>query len=242
MSNGEGEDRGPLPSQTLEAVAKTMVRQAREYGFSREDFVRFVNLLLDLAFEDKEGYIPPAVNRDGAEPGENPPDDFSIEAKRVNIRRYRDEDYPLLEKWVSDPEGRLFLLTRTSSGAPDDLKTLLASPSSVFGIVNLEQEPIGALAYLDLDPVQGKAELRKLIGEPQARGRGFAAEATRFWVEFGLTTLGLRKIYVHTLDTNLANIRLNERLGFRVEGLLREECYFDGEFHDLLRMSLVVPR
>ena len=51
----------------------------------------------------------------------------------------------------------------------------------------------------------------------------------------------MRKIYVNTLDTNLANIRLNEQLGFRVEGVLRDEVLLNGEFQDVLRMSLILP-
>ena len=34
------------------------------------------------------------------------------------------------------------------------------------------------------------------------------------------------------------NIRLNEDLGFRVEGVLRNEVLIDGTYHDVLRMGL----
>ncbi len=111
-----------------------------------------------------------------------------------------------------------------------------------FAIVSLDDVPIGALAYLNLDRQQGKAELRKLIGDKRARGQGYAKTATQYWIEYGISTLGLRKIYVNTLDNNLSNIKLNEMLGFRVEGLLRDEVLIDGKYKDLLRMSLILPR
>jgi RimJ/RimL family protein N-acetyltransferase len=54
--------------------------------------------------------------------------------------------------------------------------------------------------------------------------------------------LRLEKVYVSTLQTQLSNIRLNESVGFRVEGLLRGEVRIDGERHDVLRMGLdLVP-
>ena len=97
---------------------------------------------------------------------------------------------------------------------------------------------IGSVAFLDYDPVQRKAELRKLIGEPELRGKGYAKEASELWLRYGLGTLGLKKIYLNTLNTNLRNLRLNEELGFKIEGILRNEVYFDGQYHDVLRMGL----
>ncbi len=90
-----------------------------------------------------------------------------------------------------------------------------------------------------MNPAQQKAELRKLIGDPRIRGKGLAKEATRLSIQYGLTTLDLRKIYVNTLNTNLANMRLNEDLGFLVEGILRGEAVVDGRRHDVLRMGLL---
>ena len=43
-----------------------------------------------------------------------------------------------------------------------------------------------------------------------------------------------------TLETDLRNVQLNEQLGFKVEGILRNECWFDGAYHDILRMALLV--
>jgi len=83
-----------------------------------------------------------------------------------------------------------------------------------------------------------KAELRKLIGEPGMRAKGLAKESTRLWIHYGIEVLGLRKIYLNTLDTNIRNIKLNEELGFKFEGILRNEVFFDGKYHDVLRMGI----
>lgn len=234
---GQPNDFGPTPGETIEAVAKTIFRQAKEYGFSHTDFIRFVNIILDLDFNKKETYTPPPSQ---ISVGENSEEHFSISSSRLAIQRYRPEHFDYLQRWVRDPEGRKFLLTRTSATEPDNLEELLDARESVFGIVYHQEKPIGAVAFLNIDVYHRKAELRKLIADPSTRGQGFAKEATRSWIDYGIRELKLRKIYLHTLDTNLANIRINEQLGFRVEGLLREECFYDGKFHDLLRMGLLV--
>jgi RimJ/RimL family protein N-acetyltransferase len=43
------------------------------------------------------------------------------------------------------------------------------------------------------------------------------------------------------MDTNFRNIRLNESLGFVVEGILRNEYVLDGRERDVLRMGLYRP-
>src|SRR4029079_4746463 len=105
-------------------------------------------------------------------------------------------------------------------------------------VIEHEGRPVGCVAYLDHDGRQRRAELRKMIGDPALRGRGLGREATERWVGYGIGALGLRKIYLNTLATNIRNIKLNEELGFRVEGILRNEVLVDGEYRDVLRMGL----
>ena len=116
---------------------------------------------------------------------------------------------------------------------------LCNSDANLIGLIMFnDNHPIGLMAYLDVDYGQFKAELRKMIGEPEFRGRGLAKEASALWIDYGFSTLNLQKIYLNTLNTNIRNIRLNEELGFRVEGIMRNEVYFDNCFHDVLRMGL----
>lgn len=234
----EASQKAAMPQQTIEAVAKSFYRETYQYGFRRADYLRFVNILLDLGLETSGVYTPPATA--AREPAA--PDSVEEgERARITVRTYEEEDREILQRWIDDPIGGQFLTTRPEAPLHHDLDSLLADPNNVFGMVALDDNPIGALAFLDVDRTSRKAELRKLIGEPEARGHGYAKIATQVWIEYGLTTLGLRKIYVNTLDTNLANIRLNEELGLRIEGLLRDEIELDGRYHDILRMSLIVP-
>ncbi len=97
------------------------------------------------------------------------------------------------------------------------------------------------MAFLDVDQIQQRAELRKLIAVPAERGKGYAEEATRLWLKYGFQQLGLEKIYVSTLQTHIRNIQLNEAIGFRVEGVLYNEVRIGDHRHDVLRMGMCVP-
>ena len=97
---------------------------------------------------------------------------------------------------------------------------------------------VGFGPFLNYDVNHLKAELRKMIGNPKYRGKGYAKEATKLWINYGFCNLDLKKIYLNTFDTNIRNIRLNEEVGFRVEGILGNEVFVDGEYKDVLRMGL----
>ena len=161
-----------------------------------------------------------------------------LTGKRLIIRSFdTDSDIALLNTWLKDKYGRYFVLSSTTAQSVS-IDALVNGNRNYFGIITtLEGMPIGALVYLDHDKDQKRAELRKLIGDPEFRGIGLAEEAARLWIAYGINALKLEKIYVSTLQTHLSNIKLNENIGFQFEGLLRNEVLIDGTRHDVLRMG-----
>ena len=43
-----------IPQATLEIIAKSFTKKMQNYGFGPLDYLRFVNLLLDLSFDTKQ--------------------------------------------------------------------------------------------------------------------------------------------------------------------------------------------
>lgn len=232
-----------IPTAMLEVLARNFCREAVGYGFRQIDFVRYVNLLLDASMNPAR----PAATKSRADdrraapsaPGRKRRQALPLAGVDVGIRSFDHRtDLPLLEQWVQEANGRYFLLSSTSP-ARSSVRELLDSEYTVIGTVTLpDGMPIGTMAFLDFDPLQRRAELRKLIGVPSMRARGFAKEASRLWIDYGLAAFGLKKIYLNTTHTHLRNVRLNEELGFKVEGILRNELCVDGVYQDVLRMGL----
>jgi len=228
---------GKLPDRTIETLARGFFREASTYGFSQGDYLRFMNRLLELSMAADGDPIARAHRLDA------PPVEalysLPLHGDQVRIRAFdRRRDMGLLARWSADEFGRYFLMSRTRSGTAT-LEALVDDPASLIGIVTLPDGlPIGATAFLNIDVDQRLAELRKLIGEPAMRGRGYAKAASRLWVGYGFRGLRLHKIYLNTLNTNLRNIQLNEDLGFKVEGMLRDEVLVDGKYYDVLRMAI----
>jgi RimJ/RimL family protein N-acetyltransferase len=231
---------GSIPDLTLKTLARTFFKEATGYGFTQVDYVKFVNILLDMAMKSD----PEAAGRSGSGGFELPVGTtvaagLPLRGEHLIVRRFDPEqDLTLLDRWLADGWGRYFLLS-SATAQRRDVHEVVRNESSVIGTITLlDSTPIGVVAFLDHDPLQRKAELRKLIGDVGQRRKGFGKEASALWIRYGLDVLNLEKIYLSTLNTNIRNIKLNEELGFVVEGILRNEVFIDGTHHDVLRMGL----
>jgi len=227
-----------IPLATIQTLARSVFKEAAKYGFSQLDVIRLVNELMDNCTAQEREIAEPTGNHEEPTVMTSGTAGLPLSSKRLMIRSFDAEsDIALLNTWLSDKYGRHFVLSSTAAQSISIDELVFGERNHLGIITTLEQKPIGALAYLDHDDGQRRAELRKLIGDSEYRGKDLAEEATRLWIAYGLDALKLDKIYVSTLQANLGNIRLNERIGFQVEGLLRDEVLIDGVRHDVLRMG-----
>lgn len=231
--------KSEIPDKTIEAFARNFHKEARIYGFSDSDCLRFVNAILDLILKNDQASAQKFSTLHWSRTGEPHYARLPISAPQLTIRDYdQATDQSFFATWLDEEAGRYFLMSRLSL-RQSKFDDVVNDPSNSIGVITLPDGlPIGAVAYLEHDRRARKAELRKIIGDPEYRGKGYAKLATRLWVEYGLFGLGLKKIYLHTVNTNIRNIRLNEELGFSIEGILHNEVVIDGIYHDVLRMSL----
>ncbi|MBN1464733.1 GNAT family N-acetyltransferase [candidate division KSB1 bacterium] len=236
-----GVNESTIQDRTLEALARTFFKESIKYGFRKIDYLRFVNFLLDMAMSNSKSFEAngrwiESVKIDESVSAKVLP----LESERLRIRSFQPADAKVMQSWLQDDDGRHFLLSRVTAKSVE-LEKFVDDKSCLMGIITLKDDnPIGAVAYCNHNPQQHRAELRKIIGDPAKRAMGYAKEATQLWIQYGIQTLGLKKIYLSTLNSNIRNIKLNEELGFQVEGILRNEVYFDNKFHDLLRMGMFI--
>ncbi|WP_151634968.1 GNAT family N-acetyltransferase [Noviherbaspirillum aerium] len=82
-----------------------------------------------------------------------------------------------------------------------------------------------------------------VIGYEIARSvqrEGYMREALEIVLNFGFTAMHLHRIQAETHPDNASSIALAQRMGFRLEGIHREQAYWGGRFHDLNCYSLLV--
>ena len=223
---------------TIETVTKGIIDETSKWDFKPADYITLVNALLDLSLnkplvKPQNGQLPPETKPLGNI-------DFPLVGEQVRINKFdKEKDFKIAKKWLDDSFGRWFLLSRSYS-RDTTFTELIEDERNILGLICLDDStPIGLMGYLDYDTNQHKAEMRKLIGEDEHRGKGHAKEATNLWIQYGINNLGLKKIFLNTIENNIRNVTLNKELGFQIEGILRKECFIDNKYYDLLRMGLI---
>jgi RimJ/RimL family protein N-acetyltransferase len=69
---------------------------------------------------------------------------------------------------------------------------------------------------------------------PAAQGQGYATEAARALLDFGLTTGGLHRITATCDPENTGSVRVLEKIGMSREGHLRDHFLIRGAWRDRL--------
>jgi RimJ/RimL family protein N-acetyltransferase len=231
-------DNKKISEATIEALSRNFFKEASLYGFKYEHYLKFVNVLLEQALSSNGIIAQPNSELEFLH--KNNFNELPIETEELTIRLYNsDKDFELVNEWLKDKYGKYFLHSLITSNKMSIAK-LLSSEDNLLGIISDKNKEIGMVSYLNIDKKLHKAELRKIIGDPNVRGKGFGKKATKLWMNYGKNKLKLRKIYLYTVDTNIRNIKLNEELGFKVEGILRNEVRIDNRYQDVLRMGILL--
>jgi RimJ/RimL family protein N-acetyltransferase len=88
----------------------------------------------------------------------------------------------------------------------------------------------GALVDLHLD--EGEAELGYLVAEG-ARGRGVARRAVDLLTRWSFDELGLERLELRIDPENTGSVKVAERAGYRLDGVLRHVHFKEGVRADL---------
>lgn len=105
-----------------------------------------------------------------------------------------------------------------------------------FEIVSTEDDQPVGMTILNIDHYVRTAEYTMLIA-PEARGRGYATEATRLTLDWAFHLAALRMVWLKVLEHNAAGIRTYEHAGFKTGGRLRQSGFWLGKPCDEILMD-----
>lgn len=77
------------------------------------------------------------------------------------------------------------------------------------------------------------------IGEKDYWSHGYGSDATRVLLRYAFLELNLNRVYLGVFSYNTRAIRAYEKIGFVHEGTRRQVVFRDGEYHDMLEMSIL---
>src|SRR5262245_41454219 len=119
-----------------------------------------------------------------------------------------------------------------------ELQRYFAHPTRDYFGIYYEGAPVGIVGAENIDPLAGKLEMKKLVGELGLQGRGIGKRATFCFLYYAFLIRNANKVYIHARDINLHNINLNSRFGFQLEGVFFEDIKVGDKWQDVIRMAL----
>ncbi|MBF6023786.1 spermidine N1-acetyltransferase [Lysobacter niastensis] len=106
-----------------------------------------------------------------------------------------------------------------------------------FIVEDAGHERVGLVELVEIDHLHRRAEFLIMIS-PEQQGRGYARAATRLAINYAFRVLNLYKLYLLVDEDNTRAIRIYEDADFRREGVLIDEFFSDGRYHNVVRMCL----
>ena len=111
----------------------------------------------------------------------------------------------------------------------------------LFAIEATGSHHVGNVWLWAIDPRHRNAEVRIVVGETQALGRGIGSEAIRLIADYARDRLNLRRLYAYVLATNPRARRAFEKAGFELEGTLRQDRWAGERYADVWLLGWLAP-
>ena len=170
-----------------------------------------------------------------------------LTGKHMRLRAMRKTDLPYFVRWLNDPEVRRNLKIFQPMSMEQEERwyaDILNRPVEEQPLsIEVNEEDgwtfIGNIGLLEINHHDRSAEVGISIGEKSYWNRGYGTEAMRLMVNHGFMNLNLNRIYLRVYATNPRAVRSYEKVGYTMEGNLREARYLDGEYVDVYVMSIL---
>lgn len=169
---------------------------------------------------------------------------LSLSTPRLSLRPLTDADAPALFAIHADPEFARFwssppwtALTQAEQLIAQDQLDLASGEHIRLGIVRLEDSALlGSCSLFKIHATNRRAEIGYGLG-PAYWGGGYAREAVAALLDFGFRDAASGGLNLHRVEAdidpaNRGSAKLLERLGFSLEGRLRERWIVAGVVSD----------
>mgnify|MGYP002734572614 FL=1 len=175
----------------------------------------------------------------------------TIETERLVIRPSRWDDTDTFYEWELLPEVTKFFSIRDSQSKEDVVRKYVADSddpkarqfticlkAGTPGIPEAGGRMIGRIVLADIED-EWKAEIWRIyIADTALRGRGLGKEAMLAMMKYCFEELNLKRLYLDHYTGNPASF-LYQSLGFKYEGVLRDNCRKNGRLYDVHLMSML---
>lgn len=167
-----------------------------------------------------------------------------IDGNQIMIRPIEEEDTDLIIQWRNKDFVRQNFIYQNDFTKEEHMSwyknKVLTQEVYQFIIINKELDrPVGSIYLRDIDLINKKAEYGIFIGEEDSLGKGYGTEAGNLILKFAFETLKLHKVFLRVFNSNKGAVKSYQHIGFKEDGVFRDDVLLNDEYHDILFMSIL---
>ena len=163
----------------------------------------------------------------------------ALETRRLLLRNLTVDDTDFVFRHFSDPAVTQYLMDQPPLTEYEGAREIIrfyqereANKRNRWGIVRrADSQMIGTCGYHNWHQRDCRAEIGYDLS-PASWGQGYMTEALRVVIPNGFTRMGLNRIEALVYTGNARSVQLLQKLGFQIEGTLRDYYYLNGRYHD----------
>lgn len=166
--------------------------------------------------------------------------------KLVRLREYQKEDINQILAYINDPEVKRLL----HPGTPylytlQDEEKWLENNSATKELYSFAIETLSDRKYLggcglnNIDWKNSVATVGIFIGDKDYWSKGYGTDAMNILVKFIFEQMNINKVKLNVFSFNERAVKSYEKVGFKKEGILRQEVFRDGKYYDDIVMGIL---
>jgi ribosomal-protein-alanine N-acetyltransferase len=170
----------------------------------------------------------------------------TLETQRLLLRSLVLEDADFVFHHFSDPAITQYLMDQPPLTKYEEAQEIIrfyqgqkANRRNRWGIVRkADDQLIGTCGYHNWFQHNHRAEIGYDLS-PNCWNQGYMTEALRAVISNGFMRMGLNRIEAFVYTGNVRSTQLLQKLGFQIEGTLRDYYYLNAMYHDHYLLALL---
>jgi len=170
-----------------------------------------------------------------------------LKGKIISLNAVEKEELKKFLDWRNNPEFRKhFREYRELNMRQQEIwfeeKVVKDNTTLMFSIKrNEDNELLGCCGFVYINWVHRHADLSLYIGmdDSYIDEKGYSEESCKLLIDYGFRELSLNKVWTEIYEFDEKKKLLYEKFGFKQDGKLRENYWYDGQWWDSIILSIL---
>lgn len=160
----------------------------------------------------------------------------------ISLKKFTAADISNKVRWINDKSNNMYLhyeLPLEIEKTQRWFESIKNRSDRYDAVIEADGVSIGVIGLLNIDIVNLKAEYYITLGEGSYKRKGISYIASQQLLKYAFEVLKLNKVYLNVDADNVAACNLYEKLGFRCEGVFKEDILHREKLIDRKRYAIL---